>query len=463
MLNRRITALLLTAALGCGLCATALAAGEEAAPTAGEPPAVQETVQPQAQETAPPEEALPAPEQEPEAIPEPPVTTPAPAGTLSFADLDQRVQEGSLNYLILQESVARIEANDYDKIKDDLRDGLNQIVDAQWQLEQTAQITIPGMPELSAVLQGVVAISTASTSQSLQAQYDALRQQFDDLKAGKLQQQAADGIRQLRETQNSILMVTQGMYIQLAALDETDASLGRSLAALDRQIQELELRYELGQISALTLQQVKAGRTALVSSRQTLQSNAATLNLNLEAMVGAALTGKSRVGAVPTVNAGELSAMDLETDLAAAKNASFTLYDAKKQLDDAEEQFKDAGKEYKHDEKKYQYVQAQHAWQGAQYSYAGAVQSFELKFRTLYAQVKDAKQVLDAARTALAVEQDNYEVAQLKHQQGAISKNALLTAQDDLGTAQDKVSAAQRDLFSAYNNYRWAVDHGILN
>ena len=54
-------------------------------------------------------------------------------------------------------------------------------------------------------------------------------------------------------------------------------------------------------------------------------------------------------------------------------------------------------------------------------------------------QTKDFKQVLDAAKTALAVEQDNYGVDQLKYEQGTISKNALLTAEDDLAAAQDTV------------------------
>ena len=88
---------------------------------------------------------------------------------------------------------------------------------------------------------------------------------------------------------------------------------------------------------------------------------------------------------------------------------------------------------------------------------------FELSFRTLYAQVKDYQQVLQAAQTALAVEQDNCAVDQLKYEQGTISKNALLTAQDDLAAAEETVATAQRNLFSAYNNYRWAVDSGILN
>ena len=52
--------------------------------------------------------------------------------------------------------------------------------------------------------------------------------------------------------------------------------------------------------------------------------------------------------------------------------------------------------------------------------------------------------------------------AQLRYEQGTISENALHTAEDELYTAQDTVSGAERDLFTAYNNYRWAVDYGLL-
>jgi outer membrane protein TolC len=104
-----------------------------------------------------------------------------------------------------------------------------------------------------------------------------------------------------------------------------------------------------------------------------------------------------------------------------------------------------------------------HTWQAAQHTYNATLQSFENSFRTLYYQVQDYKQVLDAAKTALSVEQHNYQVDQLKYDQGTISQNTLLEAKDDLSAAQDKVTSAAIDLFSAYNNYRWAVDYGILN
>lgn len=476
MLNRKLTALLLVGAIALGLGgASVLAADQplgEADSQAQAPEPAQADTSAQSEDTPSSSEngenqetsAQPG-EDTPEEGAEPaPEASPDPAGTLSFANVDQRVRAGNLNYLVLEESIAQVEAIDYEELQEDLREGLNDIANLQWQTHMSGSMIPPtGNDALDQALQGILSMSASSASQSLQSQYDALREQFDDLKDGKIQQDAADSVRQLRATQDNLVMLTQSMYIQLSELQATDAALDRGLAALDRTIQEMELRYQLGQISALTLQQTRASRTSLLSQQQTLASSAQTLTMNLESMIGADLTGSLRLSALPQVSQEELDAMDLEADLAAAKEASYELYAAKKTLDDARETYEDAGDQYNYNDRHYEFVQAQHAWQAAQYTYDGAVQSFELSFRTLYAQVKDYQQVLQAAQTALAVEQDNYAVDQLKYEQGTISKNALLTAQDDLAAAEETVATAQRNLFSAYNNYRWAVDSGILN
>ena len=94
-----------------------------------------------------------------------------------------------------------------------------------------------------------------------------------------------------------------------------------------------------------------------------------------------------------------------------------------------------------------------YAGQGSQHPGMGA---------DLYETYPAFRQVLDAAQTALAVERDNYALAQLKQSQGNLSQNGLLEAEDKLKEAREKVAGAENDLFSAYNNYRWAVARGIL-
>ena len=390
-------------------------------------------------------------------------TAPDAAGTLRFENLAARMRAKSYSLLVLEENIAAIESMDYDKLEEELRDKLNETADSQWQAVQLGSLSLNmelGIPD-------PVAILGSSMSQlmgmSLQQQYDAYREAFDDLRDGNLQQDNADLVRQLRATEDKAVMMGETLYITLLGLEEQSAALARQDAALGRTVEELELRYQLGQISAMTLQQTRSGREQLQSGKATLDRNIASLRRQLNAMTGEDLTAPLTLGALPTVTAEQLAAMDVEKDLERAKNASYDLYAAKLTLDDADEEFEDSGAKYNYSETDYKKVQAKHTWQAAQYTYNAAVQNFELSFRSLYDSVKDCAQILTAAQTALECERADLAAAQLKYEQGTISANALHTAEDDLYTAQDTVSGAERDLFTAYNNYRWAVDHGLLN
>ena len=212
----------------------------------------------------------------------------------------------------------------------------------------------------------------------------------------------------------------------------------------------------------MTLEQAKAGKIQLESGKATLDMNITALRRQLNAMVGEELTAPLTLGALPVVTAEQLSAMDVEKDLEKAKAASYDLYAAKKTLDDADEEYDDSGAKSYYNERDYKKVQARHKWQSAQYTYNATVQKYELTFRSLCDKVKDCAQILSAAKVSLECERSDLAAAQLKYEQGTISENALHTAEDELYTAQDTVSGAERDLFTAYNNYRWAVDCGLL-
>ena len=371
-------------------------------------------------------------------------TAPDAEGTLRFENLSARMKTGYYTVMSLEENIAAIECIDYDKMYEDLRDGLNQIAEAQWMMLQ-----IPGAGE-------------TYTYKSLQDQYDTLRKTFDDIKDGKLQQDNADLVRQLRDAENQLLMAGQTLYINLLGLEDQSAALIRQTAALDRTIEEVKLRYELGQVSAMTLQQTEAGKAQVESGKAAIDAAVAQLRRQLNAMIGEELTAPLTLNALPEVTAEQLAAMDVEKDLEKAKAASYDLYAAKLTLDDADEEYKDKARDLGYNEDNYEYIAVKHRWQAAQYTYNAAVQNFELSFRSLYDSVQSYASALNAAKVSLECERSDLAAAQLRYEQGTISENALHTAEDELYTAQDTVSGAERDLFTAYNNYRWAVDYGLL-
>ena len=370
-------------------------------------------------------------------------TTPDAEGTLRFENLSARMKTGYYTVMSLEENIAAIECIDYDKMYEDLRDNLNLIADYQWGMIQAGQ-------------SGIFAYET------LEQRYNNARETFDDIKDGKLQKDYADTVRQLRNMQDSLTARGESLYVNLLSLEDQSAALIRQTAALDRTIEEVKLRYELGQVSAMTLQQTEAGKAQVESGKAAIDAAAAQLRRQLNAMIGEELTAPLTLNALPEVTAEQLAAMDVEKDLEKAKAASYDLYAAKLTLEDADEEYKDKAGDLGYNKDNYEYIAVKHQWQAAQYTYNAAVQNFELSFRSLYDSVQSYASALNAAKVSLECERSDLAAAQLRYEQGTISENALHTAEDELYTAQDTVSGAERDLFTAYNNYRWAVDYGLL-
>lgn len=454
-MRQRIRSMLLALALALSLGAVPVLADQtpQPEPSAADPAETEQT-QTEEGETAPAEGAEETEEAAPADSPAGPdqETTgeeleivPDPVGTVSFENLERRIREHNLQLLALEENVASLEGMDYEAMQESLRKRLHNFAQGKW-IKQTDEelANIMGLGEVSL--------------EFLNSSYDALREQFDAIRDGELQKDNAGVIRQLKNLQDQIVMSGETLYMAIYAMETQESALQRQLAAMNRTVEEMELRYELGQISALQLQQTKSGRTSLVSGLDTLQMNIRNYKLQLEMLIGAELTGEIELGAMPSVTDQELEKMDEEADLAAAKEQSYEIYAAEQTMKDAEDA-------YVENMTAVLYIKdsVERTLEAAKYTYNASIQDYELRFRMLYAQVQDYRQILSAAQTALACEQASYAAQELKYQQGSISENTLLSARDTLQEAEETVESAKNDLFSAYNSYCWAVEHGILN
>ena len=194
-------------------------------------------------------------------------------GKVSFAHVESRMRKGNLQVLALQENVDMLESIDYDDLKDDLREQLNEIAQGQWFMVQMGQT------------------GTLAYEQMDQA-YDAIREQFDAIKDGEMQEDNAGTIRQLKNLQDQIVMGGEATYVALAAMEIQESSLQRQLTAMNRTVEEMELRYQMGQISSLQLSQAKAGQTSLASGLETLRMNIRAYKAQLELLLGVEMTGE---------------------------------------------------------------------------------------------------------------------------------------------------------------------------
>ena len=381
------------------------------------------------------------PELDPAAAMVAPTAVPDAEGTLSFANLRTRMLENYYPLLAIKESIDDVEGHDYEWRYENLRKRLNDI----------------------GSYQSIISRSGGDGS-VLQSSYDTLHDLFEDVKKGDTKKDDEAALWQYRTTQNTVVIAGESLFMQIHSLRAQDEQISRGIAKMDRMLKEMELRESLGQVSALSVDQMRNQRTQTASQQQTLRSGIDSALLNLESMVGAELGKPLELGALPKVTAEQLDAMELEKDMEKAKTVSYSIFAADKAIKDFKKgTYKTVVDRFSDNDNVFEVSQVKHALQAMKIDYQNTVQSFELNFRTLYAQVKDAAQILEARRAALASQEKSYAASALKYEQGNLSANALEDAKDELATAKDNVSSAERDLFAKYRSYQWAVEYGILN
>ena len=207
-----------------------------------------------------------------EAEPEP---EPDPEGTVTWGNLDDRIRAESLNARILIENITGIEDIDYDQMYEDLRRQLNDIAQAQWMM---------------------ILMGAGQAADALDQSYDSLRDVFDSIKDGELQADNADVVWQLEDTVNQVVSGGENLYITLVGLEQQAADGQRGLDTIDRNLEQLRLREQLGQVSQQTVTELEQTRAQTVSQLATLDSNIRQLKIQLQNLIGEDPTGELVLG-----------------------------------------------------------------------------------------------------------------------------------------------------------------------
>lgn len=411
-------------------------------------------------------------------------------GTLAFSQIGERVKANNLTLKAAQESLKQAKAMDWDDAIDEMEDAIDnldiqisqllngssaQLEQAKKDLDSSLSSVITskdGLSGLGSVIQNTITVSTLTTlsqygkmqAESLKSTKESLEDQLDDLKEQKqdYQKTLKDTERQIDYAADQTISGAESLYLTILSTQlQLDGLKNNTLASTQRSLKEIELRYQLGQVSKLTLTQVQNGYESLASSITSLENTVSTLYSSLQSLMGDVPTGKLRLLDTPSVTANELSYLNYASDLSKAKENSYTLYTADRAVEDAEDAMNDA----RRDEGKnsYQYKMAEYAYQSSIYKKDAAVASFEASFLNLYKAIAPAQTALAAKQSALAYEQQMYAVAEKKYQLGNLSANALQDAKDTLDSAQRDVEAAQLDLFTAYHSYDQAVKLGLVS
>nr|WP_297174592.1 TolC family protein [uncultured Agathobaculum sp.] len=294
-------------------------------------------------------------------------------------------------------------------------------------------------------------LQTATTLRDLaRGQMEALDSVLDGLDDS--QQTAQDELddtyaqteKQFENLTNGIIVGAQSAYIGIISTKDGIETLDRSLASLDRNIAVVQRQVELGMASELTLANLEQTRRTAAAQRQTLELLQTTAENQLSLLCGNTAGTTVHPTTMPEVTDSQLDAMDYEADLEQVLKNSYSIWSARSEVRNASNDYEDN-------------VSATvDAYEAARLNLAYTEESVTNTFRQMYLDVQDKKRLLDEAEAAYDTEEQNFAVDQLQYDRGMISRNAYLTAQDDLAAQQDAVRTAARDLFTAYNTYDWA-------
>ena len=384
-----------------------------------------------------------------------PAAEPDAEGTLSFENLEQRVREGNLTMRLVDESMASLDAMDRQQAYDTLLEIHNAMTDMLFSYGKMGSMYATSSTQSNPLGAAYTQMDASYSAAYLAAQQEQILNQLDSLKPEEYEKSYKEAVWQTETGRNQIIYGAQSLYITAISLERSLADGQRGLDALYRSIAEMEKRYELGQVSELTLLELKNTRTETNSSLTSLSLQIDRLKAQLSTLVGESPTQQLTLQPLPRVTQEQLDAMDFEADLETAKQNSLDLYLRQKEVADAKEAWEDAPSGYQKD-------MAEHDDNAIVYTKDAAIQSFELAFFNLSVSVSDNAQLLEAARSALEFAQKDYEAALVKHERGMISDNELATQQETLEAAASKVDSCADNLLSAYNNYQWAL-RGIVN
>lgn len=444
---KRLIAMLLVSALTVTLCLAADPDGaaippstqnsaQETPPTdaeeAAEAPAVEEAVQ---------SAAAPAPETTTAAVP----AAAAPqtqSTTIGFDGIDSRVRSQNITVQANAQTLKGIDAMDTDlqeinagygqssmeNLSDSLADALMDL--------QNAATDDPDL--LAAVGRGLTA--TKALVDMNAATYKA------QLKAIKDDDSIHDNYilskKQFEYVADQLVMAAQTLFITVHSLQIQQQDLQLTLSQLTRTQGEMEKRYALGQISELDLLQVKNQRSQVASGIETLKVQVQNLKGDLAILLGMDPSSNLTLSALPVA---KTTTANYDTDLKTVIKESYDLYFKNDTIRTASNSYEDSE------------TNTLYAYEAAKMNYASAEKQLTQNFRKITNAVPEKKRLYGQAQDNTALQQRLFDAATTKYNRGLLSKNEYSTEKETLETKQHETAKAEIELFTAVNQYNWAL------
>lgn len=254
---------------------------------------------------------------------------------------------------------------------------------------------------------------------------------------------------QLDNAADQIVVGAQTQYITLITLQNSIDTLNRSIAAIDRSIVVMQTQLEIGMASELDLKTLQNQRQTAQSSLESLISQQKNLQASLSLTLGNEVGTSVNAESLPYISKSEINKIDYKQDLEKAMDNSYAIW-----------QKADAARKASNEYMDNLYTTAD-AYEAAKIDLEATKEQTENSFKTLYESVLEKQRLLEQAEENLTFAEVNFEIAEVKLNQGIISQLQYENEKDTLESAKDAIKTAKTELFTAYNTYQWGI-RGVI-
>lgn len=377
----------------------------------------------------------------------------ANAEVLYYSQIEDLVRNQNKTVLANRETLAGIEAVDLDEAIDDMEAAIDGMEQAIAGMQQLANSVSGSLTTVDPTIQNGAATVTVGAATvtllqnniaQMQTQLAQLEAQLEELKDTDYEPYE----KQFESIENQLVMAAQATYIGLMTIQQNYIATVQQSDLTNVTYNEMQARFQLGQISQQQLEQARLAKVQTDSAIQSLYLTLRNAKEDLSVMLGREPSRSYVLDALPAVTPDMLALLDLDADMERGKELSYDIYAAELAVEDAEDLDRDTdGRD--------EQIRA------AEYKLESAEDNFEQNFTKLFRAVYEKNRLLSVAYEAFAYQNEVTQTEKLKYDLGTISRNTYIQAQANQAAATSKVVLAQIDLYSAYMQYQWAC-RGVL-
>lgn len=296
----------------------------------------------------------------------------------------------------------------------------------------------------------IITLSGGAASQNLlQLSYlsNALKAQAQQIEKPK-DKDLEDLRLQLEPVNDLLVSVVQNLYLTGLSMEKQCASLKEQLYLLQRNVEVLELRLSLGQITELDLKTLQYQKTSAEAGLKNLENALVTIKGEINIQLGRSYDAPLTLAGLPEYDLTYAETVDRIADAETIKNQNFSLQVKRRELED----YDDVDDE---DEKKYTTYQLER--ENKVLALSAAEENLRFSQEKLLIDIASKAQNITLLESECSLLSEKQQIAQTKFDMGLISEIELVQSKTELGAKEAECFTAKAEYINAVETYRWLL------